>query len=176
MSDLFHELIPDEFIGDVFTVMADLPQHTFQILTKRPDRAAAWAGPWPSNIWMGTSVENRRATSRIDQLRDCPAAIRFISAEPLLGALGPLKLEGIHWMIVGGESGPGHRTMHHDWARDIREQCGAAQVAFFFKQDSGPRTEMRPWLDGLVWEQYPGDLKPPSPVDDVSELLVPVSA
>src|SRR5918911_572945 len=106
MSDLFHELIPDEFIAQVFAVMADLPRHTFQVLTKRPERAAAWPGPWAPNIWMGTSVEDRRVLPRVDELRACAARLRFLSCEPLLGDLGPLDLTGIHWVIVGGESGP----------------------------------------------------------------------
>lgn len=172
MSDLFHELIPDEYIREVFAVMADLPQHTFQILTKRPERAANWHGPWAPNIWMGTSVENRRVLARIDHLRQCQAAVRFLSAEPLLGPLDSLDLDGINWVIVGGESGPGHRPMNHDWARDIRDKCVAAHVAFFFKQDSGPRTEMRPWLDGMVWEQYPGQLTTPYPRPEPADSLV----
>lgn len=176
MSDLFHELIPDDFISEVFRVMEDLPQHTFQVLTKRPERAAIWPGPWPSNVWMGTSVENRRVISRIDRLRECPAAIRFISAEPLLGHLGRLDLVGIHWVIVGGESGPGHRMMDPEWARSIRDQCTDARVAFFFKQDSGPRNEMRPWLDEFIWEQYPGELTMPRHVDDSVQSLVAGSA
>ena len=163
MSDLFHELIPDEFIEQVFAVMVDLPQHNFQILTKRPERAATWPGPWMPNIWMGASVENQRMVHRIEVLRQCNATIRFISAEPLLGPLSPMGLEGIHWVIVGGESGAHHRPMNHDWARAIRDECQAHNVAFFFKQDSGPRTEMRPWLDGMIWEQFPGDLRPARP-------------
>jgi protein gp37 len=166
MSDLFHEAIPDDYIRDVFEVMADLPQHTFQVLTKRPERAASWEGPWTPNIWMGTSVEDRRVLARVDQLRCCSAAIRFISAEPLLGPLEALNLDGIDWVIVGGESGPGYRRMDHDWACGIRDKCVESGVAFFFKQDSGPRTEMRPWLDGMSWEQYPGDLVPPRPTGD----------
>jgi protein gp37 len=161
MSDLFHELIPDEYVRQVFDVMADLPQHTFQVLTKRPERAVTWPGPWPDNIWMGTSVEGRKELHRVDALRSCGAQTRFLSAEPLLGPLAPLDLVGIDWVIVGGESGPGHRTMDHKWARGVRDECIEQGVAFFFKQDSGPRTEMRPWLDGMVWEQYPGDLRPP---------------
>jgi len=163
MSDLFHPLVPDEFVAQVFAVMSDLPQHTFQILTKRPERAASWPGPWPPNIWMGTSVEDSRVLDRIDALRYCSAVIRFVSAEPLLGSLGNPNLEGIHWVIVGGESGPHYRPMDHDWARELRDACVAAGIAFFFKQDSGPRTEMRPWLDGMIWEQYPNDLAPPRP-------------
>jgi protein gp37 len=165
MSDLFHPLIPDEFIADVFKVMCALPQHTFQILTKRPERAAGWSGPWPANIWMGTSVEDERVVRRIDELRECGACTRFLSAEPLLGPLGKVDLTGIDWVIVGGESGPGYRRMDHEWARGIRDACVEAGVAFFFKQDSGPRTEMRPWLDGMIWEQYPGDVRPPRPAD-----------
>jgi protein gp37 len=165
MSDLFHELIPDDYIREVFAVMEALPQHTFQILTKRPERAASWEGPWTPNIWMGTSVEDRRVLSRIDHLRECEAAVRFLSAEPLLGPLEALDLDGIHWVIVGGESGPGHRGMDHEWARHIRDECIQAGVAFFYKQDSGPRTEMRPWLDGMVWEQFPGELSPPQSVE-----------
>lgn len=166
MSDLFHPLVPDEFIAQVFTVMCDLPQHTFQVLTKRPERAAGWSGPWPDHIWVGTSVENRRATGRIDELRACPAAVRFISAEPLLGPLGHVDLAGIDWVIAGGESGSGYRSMNPDWARSLRDACVESNVAFFFKQDSGPRTEMRPWLDGMIWEQYPGNVVPPRPASD----------
>ena len=147
MSDLFHEAIPDDFLTAVFSVMNDLPQHTFQILTKRPERAAAWSGPWAPNIWMGTSVEDERALHRIAALRRCPASTRFLSCEPLLGPLPHLDLAGIHWAIVGGESGR-HMTRHperwmeHAWAREIRDLCGATGVPFFFKQSSGLRTEM----------------------------------
>lgn len=155
MSDLFHELVPDDFIAEVFAVMVDLPQHTFQILTKRPERMAAWPGPWPANVWAGTSVEDRRVIGRIDQLRQCPAAVRFISFEPLIGAVGEVDLSGIHWAIVGGESGPGYRPMDVAWARELRDQCLDQEVAFFFKQSAGPRTEMAPELDGVLWEQYP---------------------
>lgn len=164
MSDLFHPLIPDEYISDVFTVMCDLPRHTFQVLTKRPERAATWPGPWPDHIWIGTSVEDARAAHRIDTLRECEAAVRFISAEPLLGPLDEIDLTRIDWVIVGGESGPHFRPMQPEWARTIRDACREAGVAFFFKQDSGPRTEMRPWLDGEIWEQYPDRLTPPRPV------------
>lgn len=164
MSDLFHPEIPDEFIARVFAVMNDLPQHTFQILTKRPERAATWFGPWTPNIWMGTSVEDSRVTHRIDALRQCHAITRFLSCEPLIGSLGDVDLSGIHWVIVGGESGPGYRPMHHDWARAIRDQCVRDHVAFFFKQDAAFRTETRPHLDGMKWAQYPGQLTPPEPV------------
>ena len=105
MSDIFHKEIPDDYIKKVFDVMYDLPQHIFQILTKRPRRAAKWSGPWSDNIWQGVSVEDRKRLFRIDQLRDCPAKVRFLSLEPLLEDLGELNLTGIHWVIVGGESG-----------------------------------------------------------------------
>jgi protein gp37 len=163
MSDLFHEGVPDSFLSQVFAVMNDLPQHTFQILTKRPERAAQWAGPWTKNIWMGTSVEDRRVIHRIDHLRQCQAQTRFLSIEPLIGALGKIDLAGIHWAIVGGESGPGYRPMPHAWAREIRDQCLCSNVAFFFKQSAAPRTEMGTSLrheDGTfwTWQQYPGEL------------------
>ncbi len=165
MSDLFHDQIPDAFIARVFTVMNDLPQHTFQILTKRPERAATWRGPWGPNIWMGTSVENRKATSRIDLLRQCAAQVRFLSCEPLLEDLGDVDLTDIHWVIAGGESGPHmpqhpERWMDHAWARSLRDQCVAQDVAYFFKQSSGLRTEMGITLqevDGtaVLWREYP---------------------
>lgn len=172
MSDLFHPLIPDVFIADVFAVMADLPQHTFQILTKRPERAASWPGPWTPNIWMGATVEERRVIHRIDTLRHCAAHTRFLSCEPLLSSLGALDLSGIHWVIVGGESGwhmrssTNPRWIQQAWAREIRDACVAQQVAYFYKQDSGHKTELRPWLietDGTRWEwhQFPGELIPP---------------
>ncbi|MGI0014174.1 MAG: DUF5131 family protein, partial [Nitrososphaera sp.] len=169
MSDLFHELIPDNFIAEVFGIMANLPQHTFQVLTKRPERAAAWAGPWTNNIWMGTSIENRRAIHRIDALRDCGAHIRFLSFEPLLGPIGEIDLTGIHWVIVGGESGPHYRPMDHAWVRKIRDQCVLHSIAFFFKQSAAARSEMGTVLleeDGseTQWRQYPNDLCPPASV------------
>jgi len=155
MSDLFHPLIPDSFVAQVFAVMADVPKHTFQILTKRPERAATWPGLWTRNIWMGCSVENRTALSRIDAIRSCGALTKFVSLEPLLEDLGTLDLRGIHWAIVGGESGPKYRPMRRQWAESIRDQCRAQGVAFFFKQDSGPRTEMRPDLLGRLYHEYP---------------------
>src|SRR5262249_57440176 len=115
MSDLFHELVSDAFIARVFDVMVRTP-HTFQILTKRPERAATWPGPWTERIWLGGSVENRKALPRLDALRASAALVRFLSVEPLLEDLGALALAGIHWVIVGGESGPGFRPIGHDWA------------------------------------------------------------
>lgn len=176
MSDLFHEQVSDEFIARVFEVMADLPQHTFQVLTKRPERAATWPGPWPVNIWQGTSVEDARVLHRVDSLRRCGAQTRFLSCEPLIGPLAGLNLDGIHWVIVGGESGrhlkdgPANpRWMDHAWARDIRDRCVEAGTAFFFKQSSGLRTEMGTALievDGSrwKWQQYPGQLSAPERV------------
>jgi protein gp37 len=160
MSDLFHDRVPDDFIAAVFRVMAETPHHTYQILTKRPERAATWPGPWPRHVWMGTSIEDQRVAGRLDHLRRCRAAVRFVSAEPLLGPL-TLDWAGIAWAIVGGESGPDHRPMAMAWARSLRDQCVAAGVAFFLKQQSGPRPGMRPWLieeDGTQseWRQYPG--------------------
>ena len=160
MSDLFHEQIPDDFISQVFAVMNDLPQHTFQILTKRPERAAQWEGPWTENIWQGTSIEDRKSLHRIDTLRTCPAKTRFLSIEPLLESLGVLDLTGIQWVIVGGESGANFRPMPHAWAREIRDQCVTQGIAFFFKQSAAFKTECGTLLeeaDGStsLWQQYP---------------------
>jgi protein gp37 len=160
MSDLFHERVPDDYIKQVFQVMADLPQHTFQILTKRAERAARWLGPWLPNIWMGVSVEDSRAAHRIDTLRRCHAKVLFISYEPALGPLGDVNLWGYHWLICGGESGPGFRSLDMAWARQSRGLCRKYGLAFYFKQDSGYRTELRPYLveeDGShsVIQEYP---------------------
>lgn len=168
MSDCFHPLVPDDYLVQMFAVMCDLPQHVFQVLTKRPRRAARWAGPWPAHIWMGTSVESAEVTHRIDFLRECTAQVRFLSVEPLLAPLGDLDLTGIHWVIVGGESGPGYRPMPHAWARDIRDQCVEQGVGFFFKQSAAPRTELGTSLrhnDGTfwTWQQDPGHLTLPAP-------------
>jgi protein gp37 len=154
MSDLFHEALPDEAIDRVFAVMALTPHINYQVLTKRVKRMRKWASVdcdglvdmldpdggtvtslWPlPNVWLGVSVEDQRNKDRIDHLRQTPAAIRFLSLEPLLEDLGTLNLDGIYWVIVGGESGPGARPMHPDWVRSIRDQCVAAVVPFFFKQ------------------------------------------
>jgi len=165
MFDLFHSEIPDDYLVSVFQVMNDLPRHTFQILTKRSERAAAWPGPWAENIWMGTSVENRQVLDRIDMLRECAAHTLFISFEPLLESLGELNMEGIHWVIVGGESGPGHRPMDHAWAREIRDQCVRDGIAFWFKQSDGRKPGTGKELieeDGSkgIWEQYPDTKRP----------------
>lgn len=158
MSDLFHEAIPDEYLRRVFDVMATAHWHVFQILTKRSARLAAMARdlPWSANVWQGVSVENARYTSRIAQLREVPAAVRFLSVEPLLGPIPRLPLVGIHWVIVGGESGGGRRPVDPAWVRDLRDQCIAARVPFFFKQWGGrtPKAAGRV-LDGRTWDEMP---------------------
>jgi protein gp37 len=158
MSDLFHELVPLAFIRDVFGVMEDANQHVFQILTKRHERLAELAPhlEWPANVWMGVSIENKRWIERADSLRSVPAAVRFISAEPLLGPLDGLDLAGIHWMIAGGESGPGHRPVDERWLLDLRDQCDNEGIPFFFKQWGGrtPKTGGRT-LDGREWSGMP---------------------
>jgi protein gp37 len=143
--------------------MEKTPHHQYQILTKRPgimqrfieEKYTGWGARPGHHIWLGTSVEDALRKPRIDILRRVHVDIRFLSLEPLLGDLGEMDLSGISWVIVGGESGPGWRPMDHDWARRIRDHCLAQKVAFFYKQDSGPRTEMNPILDGERWEQYP---------------------
>ncbi|HXR61006.1 MAG TPA: phage Gp37/Gp68 family protein, partial [Solirubrobacterales bacterium] len=139
MSDLFHERVPLDFIGKVFASMEEAHWHTFQILTKRPERLVEVADdlPWPENVWMGVSIENRRFIERADALREVPAAVRFISAEPLLGPLEGLELDHIDWLIAGGESGPRARPMNIEWVRELRDRCCEEGVAFFFKQWGG---------------------------------------
>lgn len=139
MSDLFHDEVPLSFIKKVFKVMNECPQHVFQVLTKRAARLEKLAGElkWTPNIWMGVSVENEAVTGRIDHLRKVPATVRFLSCEPLIGPLPNLNLTGIHWAIVGGESGVHSRPMAAEWVRQIQRQCQKADVAFFFKQWGG---------------------------------------
>ena len=164
MSDLFHPDVPLEFIRRTFEVMADTPQHTYQILTKRSRRLRDLSDQldWPDNVWMGVSVETERYTFRIDHLRRVGAKVRFVSAEPLLGPLPNLDLSGIDWLIAGGESGPGARRMEEIWVRDLRDQCGNAGVAFFFKQWGGrtPKANGRD-LDGKHYDEMPIDLSAP---------------
>lgn len=158
MSDLFHKDVPEEFIARVFETMAACPQHTFQILTKRSRRLADLAArlPWPANVWMGVSVEDQRVVGRIDDLREAPARVRFLSCEPLLGPLDDLNLEGISWVIVGGESGPGARSMSQDWATSILQQCRRANVPFFFKQWGGARkSRAGRELNGRTYDELP---------------------
>jgi protein gp37 len=158
MSDLFHEDIPADVIGQVFEVMLRADQHTFQVLTKWHERLLELAPDlcWPDNVWMGVSIENRRFVHRADALRQVPAAVRFISAEPLLGPLDGLDLSGIDWLICGGESGPRHRPVKIEWIRDLRDRCNAEDVAFFFKQWGGRRPKSRGReLDGRTWDAMP---------------------
>ena len=158
MSDLFHEAIPDDYIAAVFAVMVEAKQHTFQVLTKRHERLSDVAPdlPWPSNVWMGVTIENRRFVHRADYLRHVPAAVRFISAEPLLGPLEGLDLSGIDWLISGGESGPKHRGVKGEWLRDLRDRCVQDDVPYFFKQWGGFRSKSGGRiLDGREWSQLP---------------------
>lgn len=183
MSDQWHVAVPPDFTDRMFAVMALTPHHTYQILTKRPQRAANYLNDpttrqrisaaattiarahnivrhhldWPlPNVWIGTSVEDARVTHRIDALRKCPAAVRFLSCEPLIGDVGTLNLDGIGWVIAGGESGPDHRPCDPAWARSLRDQCVVDGTPFFFKQWGGPTPKSGGReLDGLVWSQFP---------------------
>ncbi len=158
MSDLFHEAIPESYIREVFDVMGRASQHTFQILTKRHDRLGELAPslPWHSNVWMGVTIENRRFVHRADLLRGVPAAARFISAEPLLGRLEGLNLEGIDWLIAGGESGFKHRRCDPEWVRELRDRCRDEGVAFFFKQWGGRTSKIGGrLLDGRTHDEWP---------------------
>lgn len=191
MSDLFHPEVPFEFIARVFGVMCAAEHHTFQVLTKRPQRMAALMADdrlqvyvnqelgytkaystWPlPNVWLGTSVESDRYSFRADHLRATSAAVRFISAEPLLGPLPSLDLTGIDWLIVGGESGPGSRPMHADWARELRDRCEGTDTAFHFKQwGEHDGTSVRVGkhaagreLDGRTWDEFPRMLEQVAP-------------
>ena len=158
MSDLFHEDIPLDYIRQVFDVMGEADRHTFQILTKRHERLADLAPllDWHRNVWMGVSIENRRFVHRADYLCEVPAAVRFISAEPLLGPLDGLNLDGIDWLIAGGESGHGHRAVKKEWITDLRERCELEGVPFFFKQWGGrtPKAGGRE-LDGRTHNAMP---------------------
>jgi protein gp37 len=158
MSDLFHEDVPDDYVRRVFEVMERCAQHRFQVLTKRHERLAALAPHlrWPANVWMGVSVESASYYARIERLRSVPAAVRFLSLEPLLGPLPRLPLDGIHWVIVGGESGRRPRTIDAAWVREIRDQCVAADVPFFFKQWGGRNKKVAGRvLDGREWSELP---------------------
>lgn len=166
MSDLFHKDVPLDFIQRVFDTMVRASQHQFQVLTKRPERVAELndALQWPSNIWMGTSVENQDYAFRIDYLRQTDAQVKFLSLEPLLGPLVNLDLEGIDWAIVGGESGPKARPMDVQWVLDIRDQCLEQDVAFFFKQWGGTnKKKTGRMLEGETWDQMP--VAPQGPSD-----------
>ena len=173
MSDVFHPDIPDEFILRMFDVMEECERHTFQVLTKRPERAAEMASrlPRPPNVWMGTSIENASFTNRVAALRRTRAKIKFLSVEPLLGPIPRLPVAGIDWVIVGGESGPGARPMQADWVRQIRDRCVDRGVAFFFKQwgklannpdpddptakENGGSAKGGRMVSGQTWDQMP---------------------
>lgn len=160
MSDLFHESVPYDFIKKVFNVMEQANWHTFQILTKRPHRMVHFTNKIYKrvlpNVWLGTSIENDRVLRRLNELKKAKARIRFISFEPLLGSVGKVNLKGVHWVIVGGESGKHHREIKRDWVVEIRKQCRKYGVPFFFKQwggvtaKAGGRT-----LDGRIYDEYP---------------------
>jgi protein gp37 len=171
MSDLFHARVPREFIGRVWDVMSRTPQHTYQILTKRPERMRRVLGTLPDglwdlplpNVWLGTSIEDNRRVGRADYLRETPAVVRFISAEPLLGPLPSLDLTGIDWLIIGGESGPGARLMRLEWAYDLIAQARAAGTAVFVKQlgtvwaGAGKGGDWAWWPEDLRIREYPTD-------------------
>jgi protein gp37 len=158
MSDLFHADVPLEYVQRVFDVMRRAHWHEFQVLTKRADRLLTLSSklPWPSNVWMGVSVETAQYTSRIDALRRTGAAVKFLSIEPLLAPIGTMDLSGIDWVIVGGESGPGSREMKREWVIEIRRQCRSAGVAFFFKQWGGVNKKRAGRaLDGRTYDEFP---------------------
>lgn len=170
MSDLFHEDVPDDFIVRVFEVMREARQHQFQVLTKRAERMATLSSRLsiPPNVWMGVSVESGDYRWRVAHLRRVAARIRFLSIEPLLASVGKLDLRGVHWVIVGGESGPRARPMDPGWVRDIRSQCRQARVPFFFKQWGGVH---KSWtgreLDGRTWDEMP--MQVPGPRRDIKD-------
>ena len=179
MSDLFHPDVPEPFIRRVFDVMSEAGRHTFQVLTKRPQRMAAVLTGWTTegwepaeNVWLGASIEHDRYTFRARQLRDVPAAIRFLSVEPLLGPVPSLDLAGIHWVIAGGESGPRHRPIDAEWVRLLRDDCAAAAVPFFFKQWGGRWAKAGGReLDGETWDQLPAGTSP-----ELVEILLGIRA
>ena len=166
MSDLFHPDVPLDFVKNVFKVMAETPQHTYQVLTKRAERLLeiSLELSWTENIWMGVSVETSAYKNRIDCLRQVPANVRFLSLEPLIKPLGKLDLTGIHWVIVGGESGPGARPMKEEWVQDIHRQCDEQRVLFFFKQWGGVNKKSKGrMLDGRTWDDKPKRYQPAAP-------------
>ena len=158
MSDLFHKGVPEKFIMSVFEVMNEARHHTFQTLTKRPERVAKANKRlnWTSNIWMGTSIESEKYLHRADALKETDAQVKFLSLEPLLGPLPNLDLKGIDWVIVGGESGPGARPMKEEWVTEIRDSCVESGVPFFFKQWGGVnKKKTGRLLEGRLWEDFP---------------------
>lgn len=158
MSDLFHEKVPAKFVRQVWGVMAEAHWHTFQILTKRPERMAILCDDLPllRNVWLGTSVENADYLPRLEELRRVKAAVRFVSFEPLIGSVAAANLSEIDWAIVGGESGPGARAMERQWVNEIRLACRASGTAFFFKQWGGKnKAKTGRKLDGRTWDEFP---------------------
>ena len=158
MSDLFHKDVPFDFIEQIFDVMSRASHHRFQVLTKRSERLLELSPnlTWPDNVWMGVTVEAADYLSRLDDLRQTDAIIKFVSLEPLLGPIPQINLEAVDWVIAGGESGPGARPMHPDWPTDIRDQCLAANTPFFFKQWGGTnRKKTGRILDGRIWGDMP---------------------
>lgn len=163
MSDLFHKDVSIRFIKDVFEVMKKADHHIFQVLTKRSKRLTELAPhlPWPNNVWIGVSVENEQTVSRIDDLRMIPSKIRFLSVEPLLGPINSMNLDGIHWVVVGGESGPNSRPLQKEWVRTIRDTCNKNGTSFFFKQWGGTnKKKTGRELDGKYWNEMPTDSRP----------------
>lgn len=162
MSDLFHVEVPMSYIQRVFDTMERCPQHTFQVLTKRSERLLEVSTQlsWPSNVWMGVSVENEAVVNRIFDLQQVPASVRFLSIEPLIGPLDNLPLDGIHWVIVGGESGPAARPMREEWVEAIYHQCRDAEVPFFFKQWGGTRKDLTGrTLHGQLYDEMPDNTR-----------------
>jgi protein gp37 len=159
MSDLMHEKISDEFVLQVFDTMKEAHWHQFQLLTKRPDRMLAISKllpVWPENVWAGVSIESNAWVWRADVLREIPASVRFLSCEPLLGPLDSLGLNGIHWCIIGGESGIGSRPIQPEWVRDLRDRCNASNIPFFFKQWGGVQKKRHGrMLDERTWDEFP---------------------
>lgn len=158
MSDLFHDNVPTEYIQSVFDVMNQADWHQYQVLTKRAERLEELSDklPWAPHIWMGVSVENKDYLWRIDHLRRTKAHIKFLSIEPLLGPLGKINLRGVDWVIVGGESGPGARSMNAEWVTEIKDQCVRAGGAFFFKQWGGVQKKRHGReLEGRTWDEMP---------------------
>ena len=159
MSDLFHTDVPDDYVDQVFERMETIDRHVYQLLTKRPERMRRYVrrrygtALAPANIWFGTSVESNQYAWRADMLREVNAAVRFLSVEPMIDAVDSVNLDGIHWIIVGGESGPGKRPIDADWVRDVRDRCVEAKIAFFFKQWHKANTGRE--LDGRTWDEMP---------------------
>lgn len=176
MSDLFHDDVPDAFITRVFLTMTQCPQHIFQILTKRSERLRSLSSrlPWPSNVWIGVSIENNDVLFRIRDLQRVPASVRFLSCEPLIGPLDDIPLSGIDWVIVGGESGPGARPMKKQWVESIMCQCRKAVIPFFFKQWGGTRKDITGRiLHGTTYNELPLQAtEHPAGLAYISELMV----